>query len=92
MNWAAGSLYWQQQVNATLWAQWVISTSVDGIIAISIGDIDGDDDNDIVACRLGAQDVIWFENTAGSRSNLFLTTPHRIASVTVSASSVMYVA
>ena len=89
MNYAAGSLYWQQQVNATVWSQWVISTTVDGVIAIAVDDIDGDDDVDIVACRQGAQDLVWFENTAGSPGSLFAATPHRIASVAGAQNSVM---
>jgi hypothetical protein len=46
---------------------------------------------DIVAVRVGQQDVIWFENLGGDVSNMFLTSPHRIVSVTASSSSVMFV-
>ncbi len=41
--------------------------------------------------RLGQQDVVWFENTGGDVASLFSSVPRRIVSVTVSASSVMYV-
>lgn len=46
---------------------------------------------DVVAVRVGQQDVIWFENLGGDVKYMFQTTPHRIVSVTASASSVMFV-
>ena len=42
MNWAAGSLYWEQQIDSVTWSQYVISTAVYGIIAITLGDVGKD--------------------------------------------------
>ncbi len=40
----AGSLYWHRQITPYQWRQYPISTSVDGIISIATGDLDGDGD------------------------------------------------
>jgi hypothetical protein len=44
MGYAAGTLYWHRQVTPTKWVQSLISTAVDGIICIALGDIDSDGD------------------------------------------------
>ena len=58
---------WYENVNGlgTVWTTHVVSTAVDGAVAVLAVDLDGDLDLDLVALAAISDSVSWFENTNG---------------------------
>ncbi|HUT99699.1 MAG TPA: VCBS repeat-containing protein, partial [bacterium] len=56
--------------DGSAWTEHAVSDDFNGANAILAVDMDSDSDNDIVACGIGGNTVVWWENTDGSGLSL----------------------
>lgn len=54
--------------DGSTWTEVIIDGSLDGANGLDVADIDGDGDLDVAATGEEADDVVWYENTAGDGS------------------------
>ncbi len=52
--------------SATSWARHTIASNFDYAHAVAVGDLDGDDDPDIVGAAAWSDDLLWWENASGN--------------------------
>ncbi|MEM1180734.1 MAG: FG-GAP-like repeat-containing protein [Acidobacteriota bacterium] len=61
--------WWENTAgDGTTWTQYSIAGAFDGAIFVVIADVDGDGDPDVLGAARDANDISWFENTAGDAS------------------------
>jgi len=66
----ANSIAWWENIagDGSAWTEHTIEAAFNGAISVTAADVDGDGDPDAVGAARGADDIAWFENTAGDGS------------------------
>ncbi|MBI4878559.1 MAG: VCBS repeat-containing protein, partial [Planctomycetes bacterium] len=66
-SWADNKVAWYENTNGagSFGAQQVISTAAKGPSCVSVADVDGDGDADVLSCSQLDGKVAWYENTNG---------------------------
>jgi hypothetical protein len=69
-GWIQDSITWWENGagNGLAWTEHVISSTFDGANSVFAADVDGDGDIDLIGSAYYANDVAWWENTAGDGS------------------------
>jgi hypothetical protein len=72
------AVVWHENVlgDATAWMDHPIDTTGNGPSSVEVEDLDGDGDQDVLACTWFDNSVTWYENTAGDGS---AWTPHELS-------------
>ena len=61
--------WWENTAgNGSAWSEHTVDGTFDGAVSVYTADVDGDGDTDILGAALNADDVTWWENTAGDGS------------------------
>ena len=61
--------WWENTAgNGSAWTEHVIDGNFDAAYGVYSADMDGDGDIDVIGAALGADDITWWENTAGDGS------------------------
>jgi flagellar hook assembly protein FlgD len=67
--------WWENTAgNGSAWTEHTVDGSFDGAFAVYAADIDGDGDVDVLGAAITADDIAWWENTAGDGSAWTKTT------------------
>ena len=78
--------WWENTAgDGTAWTEHAVDSDFDGARSVAAGDIDGDGDLDILGAAFEADDIVWWENTAGNGT---AWTEHTIDDDFLEASSV----
>ena len=78
--------WWENTAgNGTAWTEHAVDSDFDGARSVAAADIDGDGDLDILGAAFEADDIVWWENTAGNGT---AWTEHTIDANFLEASSV----
>jgi hypothetical protein len=86
--------WYEQRPDAVpMFQQHVISSSADLAVFVTAADIDGDidtdDDLDVLSAAVGNDEVAWYEQYAGSTSDLVLFTKHAVDSTGANPSTIL---
>ena len=66
----AGSIVWWENTagDGSAWTEHTVDGSFNGAESVYAADVDGDGDVDVLGAAFGADDITWWENTAGDGS------------------------